>query len=197
MTMPLVVLAALSVGVAWFGWHEVLLAPPTDVVVAGRHTIGGVHDHEHSGFVMALAVVAGLGGLGLGLLVFGLLAASVERMKRPFRGLERAFAAKFWCDELYREVLLRPSYSLAQAFAWTDANVVDGVVNEVGDKGTKAARVSGTVDAKGVDGLVIGVGEVTLAGGETVSWLQNGRVRFYLALSVGITAFVLVLSRIL
>jgi NADH-quinone oxidoreductase subunit L len=199
MTVPLLVLALLSVVAGWpfLGWDAALLAPPTDVVVAGTHTVGDLH-FEHDGFVMVLAIAAGLGGLALGWVVFGVAkAAAVERWKRPFRALETAFANKFWFDELYREILLRPSYALARAFGWTDANVVDGIVNDVGDKGRKTARVSGRADAVVVDGAVTLVGEATLAGGDTVTWLQSGRVRLYLALAVGATAFVLVLSRVL
>ena len=63
---------------------------------------------------MVLAIFAGLAGLAAGFVVF--LKTSPERfaaLKRPFHGLERAFAAKFGFDEFYRELLLRPAYLLA------------------------------------------------------------------------------------
>jgi hypothetical protein len=180
-------------------WHETLLDPPVGIVVAGAHTVGDVHHFEHDGTVMALAIGAGLGGLALGWLVFSVMAASLESLKTRFRvrGLETAFANKFWFDEIYREVLLRPAYAIAKTCAWTDANVVDGLVNAVGDGGNNAAKASGRTDAAVVDGAVKGVGAMALAGGGAVTRTQNGRVRFYLSLSVGVVAATLVLLRFL
>ena len=68
-----------------------------------------------------------------------------------------------------------------------------GVVNAVGRGGRRVAGFSGAHDQLVVDGAVRGVGEVTLAGGGRVSKLQSGRVRFYLSVSVGVVAVVLVL----
>jgi NADH-quinone oxidoreductase subunit L len=197
LTLPLVVLALLSVAAGWGSWHETLLDPPVHVVVAGAETVGDVHHFEHSGTVMALAIGAGLGGLVLGWVVFGLLAASLNRLKRPLRGLEAACANKFFFDELYREVLLRPAYALARLFALADARGVDGVVNAAGRGGLFAARASGLTDAIVVDGAVKDVGAACLAGGGAVSRMQSGRVRLYLSLSVGLVALILVLQGIL
>jgi hypothetical protein len=48
-----------------------------------------------------------------------------------------------------------------------------------------------------VDGAVRGVGAAALAGGGAVTRSQNGRVRFYLSLSVGVVAATLVLVGVL
>jgi NADH-quinone oxidoreductase subunit L len=199
MTVPLVALALLAAVAGYGAWHTMLLDPPEGGLIAAQHTLGTPEglEHENHGLVAALATAAGLGGLALGWLVFSAMAVSLERLKRPVRGLERAFANKFWFDELYREVLLRPAYAIAGLFAWTDAHVVDGLVNAVADGGKKASRESGRADAVVVDGAVLGTGALALAGGSGVSRLQSGRVRLYLSLSVGAVAAVLVLQRIL
>jgi hypothetical protein len=129
--------------------------------------------------------------------VFSVLATSLDRLKRPFRGLERAFAAKFWFDELYREVLLKPAYAVASLFGWCDAHVVDGLVNAVARGGKRSSNLSGRADASLVDGAVNATGAIALAGGSGVSGLQSGKIRFYLSLSVGAVAAVLVLQRVL
>jgi NADH-quinone oxidoreductase subunit L len=196
LTGPLVVLAILSVVAGWGTWHSTLLVPPTHVRVDGVATVGDLH-FEHDGTVQLLAIAAGLGGLAAGWVVFSLLATSVDRLKRPFRGLEAAFANKFWFDEVYREVVLRPAYAVSSFFAWADSNAVDAVVNGIGAGGKQAATASGTVDRAVVDGAVRGVGQAALAGGSGVSGLQSGRLRFYLSLSVAIVAATLVLLRIL
>jgi NADH-quinone oxidoreductase subunit L len=197
LTGPLVVLAVLSVIAGWGAWHETLLDPPVHTVVAGADTVGDVHHFEHDSTVMVLAIAAGLGGLALGWVVFGVLGAGVARLKRPLRGLEAACANKFFFDELYREVLLRPAYGVARLFAIFDSRGVDGVVNAVGRGGLFTARASGLTDAIVVDGAVRDVGAVCLAGGGAVTRTQSGRIRLYLSLSVGLVALILVLQGIL
>jgi hypothetical protein len=133
----------------------------------------------------------------LGWVVFSAMAAGIARLKRPLRGLEKACEGKFFFDELWRELLLRPTYATARVCAAFDRDGVDGLVNAVGAGGRMASRVSGAHDQIVVDGMVNGVGEVAQAGGAGMSALQNGRVRFYLSVAVGVLAAALVLHRLL
>jgi NADH-quinone oxidoreductase subunit L len=203
MVVPLVALAALALSAGWpfLAWHandaETGLLQPPEVVVGGVATVGDVHHFEHSGTVMFLAILAGLGGLALGWLVFSTLAARLDRLKRPLAWLETACRNKFWFDEFWRYVLLRPAYALARWAGVIDAEGVDGVVNGVGRTGRQIARVAGLTDARGVDGVVNGVGDAAQASGARVSALQSGRVRFYLSLAVGAVAVSLILLRVL
>ena len=195
MTLPLVVLGVLAAvsGFDLFGWHTKLLDP----VAAGALNAGSLHGHEHSGFVMALAIAAGLIGLAAGFFVFRVLAPSrVEALKRPFAGLERAFAGKFGFDELYREVILRPAYVLASVLAWADREGIDGAVNGLGRTAVSAAQGSGTVDRVVVDGAVRGTGALILAGGAGVARTQSGRIRTYVAFGIAAVAVILILGRI-
>jgi NADH-quinone oxidoreductase subunit L len=190
MTVPLVVLGVLSLVAGFGSWHRTLLDP----VAAMVGNAGSIDHHEHSDVVMALAITVGLAGLAAGFVVFartspGRLAA----LKRPFRALERAFARKFGFDELYREVILRPAYYVAQFLGWVDTRGVDGAVNAVGRSGTRTATGSGRFDAKVVDGAVRVTGAAVIAGGEGLSRVQSGRVRTYLALGVTAVAIVLIL----
>jgi NADH-quinone oxidoreductase subunit L len=198
MTVPLWVLAVLSVIAGWtfLGWHTTLLAPPADVQVAGVATVRAI-DQEHSGFVMALAIAAGLLGLGAGWLLFGRMPDRVAALKRPFRALETAFANKFWFDELYREVLLRPAYGLTRWFTLTDQGGVDGLVNAVGRGGSRGGRVSAFFDRVFVDGAVRFVGGLCQVLGAGVSLLQSGRVRAYLGASLGVVALILLAKGLL
>jgi NADH-quinone oxidoreductase subunit L len=192
MTLPLIVLCALSVAAGWdlVSWHSKLLDP----VAAGAAAAGSLHGHEHSELVMALAIGAGLVGLGAGFFVFRALApARLAALKRPFAGLEAAFAKKFGFDELYREVLLRPAYVLASVLNWADREGVDGAVNGIGRSARRTADASGTVDHVVVDGAVRGTGAAVLAGGGGISRVQSGRIRTYVACGVGAVALVLVL----
>ena len=205
MQMPLVVLGILAVIAGYGAWHWTLMDPAPALYIADDATglsVGGhvtvlkdlTHFEHETTTVAPLAIAAGIGGLVLGWLVFSVLsAAKLAALKKPLGGLETACSNKFFFDELYREVLLRPTYAFARFCGWTDKYGVDGVVNAIGRGGRRLARLSGLHDSEVVDGAVKGVGATALAGGGVFSRLQNGRVRFYLSVSVGIVAVLLVL----
>jgi len=197
MTVPLLVLGSLAVCAGWGVWHEILLHPPMTLVphVAALQTLHEEHHSAHT--VMGMAIAAALAGLALGLFVFWRHADRVAAWKRPFRALENAFANKFWFDEVYDRVLIRPTYRFAELCGLVDRRGVDGLVNAVGRGGVKAGDVSGAHDRNVVDGLVRLVGALCQGFGGVVSYIQSGRVRFYLSLSVGALALALLLERIL
>ena len=196
MTIPLLVLGALALCAGWGTWHEVLLHPPRSVIDAAL--IQSVHaEHLEAGFVVPLAIAATVIGLGLGFVVFRTLAPKLPALKRPFRALEAACAHKFWFDELYDLVIVRPADALAGLFRAIDGRFVDGLVNAVGRGGVRTGDVSGAHDRVVVDGLVRFTGALCQTLGAALSLLQSGRVRLYLSLSVGALALALLLERIL
>jgi len=198
MRLPLIVLAVLSVVAGFGAWHTTLLDPPEAQGVIERFaTVGDVEHFEHSSFVMALAIAAGLLGLGLGYVVFRRLSAErLAALKRPFGALETAFRNKFWFDELYRDLVLKPAYAVARLFAWADHSAVDGAVNGAGALGRAGAKVSGVIDRVGVDGAVRGSGALAWFFGGIVTRLQGGRVRAYLGLSLAAVALFFVFRQV-
>lgn len=198
MTLPLVVLGFLSVVAGWgfWGWHQKLLGPDSEHVILGARTILDLHA-EHNATVVPLAIIAGLGGLAAGWFVFTRLASRVPALKRPFRPLEVAFHNKFWFDELFRELILKPGYAIARFCTLLDRVGVDGAVNGIGRGGVRTGDRSALTDNVVVDGLVRLMGAICQAGGAVVSTLQSGRIRFYLSMSVGVVALTLVLRWIL
>ena len=206
MTLPLMVLGILAVVAGYDFWHSNLLSPELvataeGITVAGlatgTPTVASLHA-EHSSFVAVIASIAGVGGLLLGLWLFGFAPGLVRTLKAPVRWLETACENKFWFDELYREIFLRPGYAIAEACRVVDTYGVDGAVNWIGRTGKRAvAGASGWIDANLVDGLVALVGWVPRAIGAATSSLQSGRVRLYLSVSAGALALALILGRIL
>jgi NADH-quinone oxidoreductase subunit L len=198
MTVPLVVLALLSVVAGYGSWHATLLDPEdvrAAIAASGPlvpRAVGSIHGHEHSGTVMVLAIAAGLVGLGLGFLAFVKRAPALWALERRVGGLERACARKFWFDELYRDWILRPAYLVSAYCGWVDATKVDGAVNAVGRGGKRAGDLSGATDRIVVDGAVRGTGALVLAGGGGLARVQSGRIRVYLALGVTFVALTLV-----
>jgi NADH-quinone oxidoreductase subunit L len=193
MTVPLVVLAALSWVAGYGSWHATMLAPPAAVAAP----VGTIHGHEHSSAVLALAIAAGLTGLGLGAAVFLGRASTRERLKRPLGWLEVACANKFWFDEAYREFVLRPFYQVARFCGFADREGVDGLVNAVGRGTQSTSRGSGATDRIVVDGAVRGTGGLILVGGDGLSRVQSGRLRTYLGLGVAAVAATLLLLWVL
>ena len=142
-TLPLVVLALLSV----FGgalnlpgthWLETWLEHSLHVSVAGH-------------FVLTVALIStsvALAGLFLAWLVYGrkplFQNGQPDPLLRPLNGLFRALENKWWVDELYHALIVKPYQSLS-AFAADsiDQGVIDGIVNGFGsvvNRGAKAWR---------------------------------------------------------
>ncbi|QRQ60880.1 NADH-quinone oxidoreductase subunit L [Sphingobacterium multivorum] len=167
MTMPLIVLAILSVvgGVinlpAVLGgnhWLEDFLAP---VFSDGKAIIPATHHLEHSTEYLLMAVSV------VGVLIMVALAFNkyVKRQQLPEAAEgTRSFLAnlsynKFYVDELYDSIIVRPINWLSAFFG----NVVD---------------------QRGIDGVVNGAGKATFDTGKVLRLLQNGNVGFYLLMMV-------------
>jgi NADH-quinone oxidoreductase subunit L len=146
MTLPLVVLAVLSVVGGWIGIPKILsfgrdlnffhhwLEPA--VVAVGGH--GGAHGAEvaaHSGgmemMLIVIALALAISGIALGWTIYSRegVAARMATASGPVYTLLRNL---YWVDELYEAFLLRPFYALSRFFTAFDRWVVDGLVNAAG-----------------------------------------------------------------
>ncbi|MBI3322085.1 MAG: NADH-quinone oxidoreductase subunit L [Candidatus Omnitrophica bacterium] len=130
------------------------------------------------------SVAVAAAGILLALLRYGLGRHLLpESLRAPLRPLYHLVAGKYFIDELYETVLLRPARALARIAFSFDARVVDGAVNGAGAAGLLASRVKAWVDNRIVDGLVNGVAIVTGRAGAVLRLLQTGRVQNYLLLA--------------
>ncbi|RKZ09756.1 NADH-quinone oxidoreductase subunit L, partial [bacterium] len=165
MTMPLVVLAVLSVVGGWIGiphamggnaWLMEWLAP----VFASGH--GAAHDGGHGPANLALILAAvstlvALSGLGLGWFIYNKRPNAVAQARDWLGGLpNRVLSNKYYVDEFYGKVIYRPLEKLADVvcFRWIDRGLIDGL-------------------------LVSGMAVVTLLSASLLRLFQNGMVRFY------------------
>jgi NADH-quinone oxidoreductase subunit L len=143
MTVPLVVLAALSIAGGWIGIPAVLvggaevnlfhdwLAPAVTAPGHGHHAeeaSGSGHGAAAELGVMALSVAMALAGLLLGYLVYRRegLGARLAARAGPAYVLVRNL---YWVDELYDAAIVRPFYGLIRWFGAFDRFVIDGLVN--------------------------------------------------------------------
>jgi len=70
----------------------------------------------------------------------------------------RLLLNKYWVDEIYAAMIIRPTLKLSDLLWEFDARVVDGMVNGVRNMTVGSSWVSGIFDLQVVDGLVNLVG---------------------------------------
>ncbi|MEJ2422131.1 MAG: NADH-quinone oxidoreductase subunit L, partial [Acidobacteriota bacterium] len=123
------------------------------------------HAVEHSAgaewAAMGLSVVVALIGLGLAALWYRRETAAPSRLALALPRLYRLVLNKYFVDELYFAAFIRPFVKLAQAAAWWDRWIVDGLVNGVrhlyiGLSEGSLAFDRYVVDGAGVNGTAYG-----------------------------------------
>ena len=103
-------------------------------------------------------------------------------------GLARAghtlLVNKYYFDHLYTDVIAAGTKGpVAKATYWTNQEIIDGVVNGVGETSVKAGRaVYDHIDQGLVDGIVNGSGKISDRSGEELRHVQTGKVQQYAAI---------------
>lgn len=122
MTLPLGVLALLSLGGGYFNVPH-YLAP----LFGAEH---GAHDEK----LVAISVAAGLGGIFLAWLFYVAAPSLPDRLASALGGLYRLVYNKYYVDEAYDALIVHPIRDGSRALLWgvVDAKLVDGAVNGVG-----------------------------------------------------------------
>lgn len=160
MTLPLIILAILSVvggfvGLpAVFSEHHTLSSFLSSVV-----TNGAEHHLDHSTEWMLLGISTAVA------VIFSFMGFSANRNPsfQPNTGLASVLENKWYIDELYDAIIVRPYTAMAQVF----------------DR---------FVERMGIDGLVNGVGKSVRWGADRMRLLQTGQVGFYIfILVIGMT----------
>ncbi len=200
MTVPLVILAALSLGpvfgiggpgglsgvLSGHGWfQECVKAPEAALVTAGHHAPAhGGHDAAHRAHLMTLwtAIPVSLGMIALSIWLYLKRPEIPERIAASCGGLHRFLENKWYFDELYQATAVRATMLVSRLMALFDGSVVDGAVNAAGRLGVRAASVSGRFDNAAVDGAVNAVGIGAFLAGQFLRLFQSGRVQTYIGI---------------
>jgi NADH-quinone oxidoreductase subunit L len=210
MTVPLMILAAFSVFVAW-GWplwdphatalgHAIQMSEPASV-----HADFGVHHdvakervpayHELAGF-MALGSAL-IGGLFAYLLYYRRTFNPADAVEQ-FPGTYRLLQNKWYFDEFYSTMFVRPALVVGRWFRNFDLMGIDRCIDGLAHGTIRAAKLDGRFDNRVVDGSVNLVANVTYAIGAWFRRAQTGFLRSYIlflalaaiALFVPLTYFV-------
>jgi NADH-quinone oxidoreductase subunit L len=171
MTLPLVVLALLAVGGGWIGIPEIF-APHAHWLEHFLQPIFADSAKIETAPVAAPSLDWTLMAISTALCFIGMLAAWTRFGKKPElaepKGLGKVLANKWYVDELYEGLIIRPVNALAK------------FLNNVVEKPL-------------LDGIVNGVGRAIQYGSRQIRLLQSGQVGAYVLLMVmGIVGLFLV-----
>jgi NADH-quinone oxidoreductase subunit L len=126
MTVPLVVLALLSIAAGYAGIFEFLL-PALPGPVA--HASEGHHGPAATA-IMAVATLMGLAGIAAAYYVYVKSPGLPDHLAQQWQQLYRLSLNKWFVDEFYDRTVVRPTFTLADRL-WqkVDVAIIDGAVN--------------------------------------------------------------------
>jgi NADH-quinone oxidoreductase subunit L len=156
MTVPLMILAVCAAAVGF-------LFGPTHLFEHHlSHTLGfealGHAEHGFDWVTAIVGTVAGVAGIALAWALYGKPSPIPARLAAGLRPLYQASYQKFYVDEFYDRVVIRPLRVLAAILAFLDENLVHGLV-----------RATAWVPR--------------LVGRELLAPFQNGLIQFYAAVT--------------
>jgi NADH-quinone oxidoreductase subunit L len=135
------------------------------------------HEHHHVAGALALALV--LAGFTLAALVYYYRVLDPAEATEQFPAVYRLLANKWYFDELYSAILVRPALAVANWFRAFDNKVIDGIVDGSARCTVQTSWWSGRFDLGVVDGLVNLTATVCFAIGAWLRRFQAGYIRSY------------------
>jgi len=201
MTVPLMILAFLSIVGGWIGWPEALggsnrFAHFLDPVIAKPvEAVAGVAEQQaHLSTEYALMVVS------VGVALLGIWAAYQFYLKNPsipeklatrFGGVYRLLYNKYYVDQIYDALFVNRTKDLATTLGAFDRGVINGLgVDGVGWLTRTISTISSWFDKWIIDGILNLVARIVYVLSYPVRMLQSGRVGSYALLIVlGVLVF--------
>jgi NADH-quinone oxidoreductase subunit L len=210
MTVPLMILAIPAIVIAWnIPWTNIGLDPllrqarPPGIAegIAGGQIWPGLtmpaeaigHEHELSFKAEWAAFFVAFGGFVLSTMFYGLRKLDPEEARRTFAPLHRFLLHKWWFDELYARMFIRPLLWLSGRVAAFDQQGIDWLADSLARAVEALARLDDWIDRVFVDALVNLLARWTYALGLKLRAIQTGSIRQYVMwVAVGtVTLFVL------
>jgi NADH-quinone oxidoreductase subunit L len=165
MTVPLMILAGLSVIGGWIGWPESLLGSnrferflEPVLASAGAESPAGnaaAHASLSEYFLMVLSVAVALGGIWLAFQFYRTKKIAPELVAGKLPKLYQLLLHKYYVDEIYDAVVVDRTKDLGTLLGRFDANVIDGLgVDGAGWLARFISKVSMWWDKWIIDGLL-------------------------------------------
>jgi NADH-quinone oxidoreductase subunit L len=187
MTMPLVILAVLSLVGGVIGLPALTHAPHLlhdflGPVLGGGHEASahGAHAYGLEALLMTVSAGVALTGIGLGWLFYLKRPDLPHRVAARFSGVYQVVLHKYYVDELYDALFVRPVLKLVTLSGRLDLEGIDALVNLSSRLMARFSFLVGWEDLRIVDGAVNGVAEVVGRWGTRLRRLETGRIQHYL-----------------
>ncbi len=191
MTAPLVILAFFAISAGWLGlpgWISAGALPNWFHEFVGGTLLEHPEAVEFNIIPVLTSMVVALGGLGLGAWVYrNVQAGESDPLEKALGPLHKLLKNKYYFDELYNYLFVRPAYWMAAVFTsiWMDRKVIDGILHWF-------AYVTGVIgnslrdyfDKPVVNGFGDFVGESTKRIGVWFRAIQTGRIQQYMILAL-------------
>ena len=197
MLIPMVVLALLSFGLVYSpnpvdetkSWLVQAISVPPLAVPGSVSIYEQIPSLAHTFQATTSWVVSGIVLLGIGI-GYGRYRAVIQRnqsylfSRRNPTFLHRLAVHQWWLDEVYQQLVVRPTHRLAEALAWVDRRVVDQAVEAIAVTGVVVSHLVAWVDRHAVDRSVNAVAGGVSQLGRLARAGQTGYVQTYYVLTL-------------
>ncbi|MCL4258749.1 MAG: NADH-quinone oxidoreductase subunit L [Anaerolineales bacterium] len=195
MTGPLMVLSVFAIIAGWVGIPEHFpviggLLPNWFHDFVGSSLLEHPHAPDFSWIPLGISLGVALGGLGLGYLVYR-KAGAEDPLRKPLGPLYTLLENKYYFDELYTKVFIRPAGVIAEKFSYwfLDRKVIDGVLHWIAQNSINLGLVfRDRFEGPVISGVADWAANSTAAIGRVLRKVQTGAVQQYLLL-VALVAF--------
>jgi len=200
MTAPLIILAVFALAAGWVGIPEQFPLLGGMLPNWFHDFVGGtLMEHPHAVPFNAVPLLTSmgvaLGGLFLGWLVYRRVpSGAADPLARPLGPLYRLLQNKYYFDEIYDFLFIRPAYWFAETFVyrWLDRGLIDGILHAVGRTALRIGSfLRNAIDLPIVNGFGDAVGEGVKRAGNRFRVIQTGRVQEYLVVGLLFTGLLL------
>jgi len=198
MTVPLMVLSVFAIGAGWFGVPDAFpglgkILPNWFGEFVGSMLTHGHHEESHSLVPLFTSLVVSLGGLLLGWLVYrNVKAGAADPLEKPLGFFHKWMKNKFYVDEFYEIVLIRPARWLADVFTsqWMDRWFLDGILHGIGKFGLWFGNlVRNYFDVPVVNGVGDDIADGTRKAGSGLRVIQTGQIQQYMVTALLVAIF--------
>jgi NADH-quinone oxidoreductase subunit L len=191
MTLPMVLLAFLSIASGWVGIPNIAGIPnlfegfvaPSGFAEARLTEVFGVEPHSFSVAIALVSVGTGLAGIGLAYFLYVANPSAATALQRRFSGVHAFLDNGWYFDAVYNAVFVKGAFALGRAIRGFDRNVLGGAVGGIGRGATGLGGLLGKLQTGGVQNYVLFI----LVGVLIFAIIAGGELAFLVA---GIIALV-------
>ena len=194
MYLPLVVLAVLAVVVVWPSFeysplvHLLEQSRPAGIETWEQGkllpdlTYNNEHDSHASAYHVPATIIAtatAWAGFLLAVVFYGTKWLDPREVSKQFSGLYRFLVNKWWFDELYDRIFVRPTHAVSKLIAGCDKRVLDWFLDSTARWTRAFSKLNDLFDRFIVDGVFNGIAAWTYGIGSSLRNVQTGRARQY------------------